>query len=88
MARRDRPADDRGALRRYLLEDAVAFRDRCGRFSEEFYAELSKPVDLLIGGEPYRLYAWELPSGHPAFREHGVNAMCVLIEDDRLVPEG
>ncbi|BBZ17086.1 hypothetical protein [Mycolicibacterium gadium] len=71
-------------LREYLLERAVAFRDRCGRLSDEAYAELSKPIDQLVGCEPYRLHGWELPEGHPALADYGLGADLLLGSDDQL----
>ncbi|WP_333894506.1 hypothetical protein [Mycolicibacterium gadium] len=72
-------------LREFLLERAVAFRDKCGRLSDEAYAELSKPVDQLVGNEPFRLYGWMLPPDHPALADYGINADLMLAADDRLV---
>jgi hypothetical protein len=85
MARLRQRAAEAG-LREYLLEDALAFRDRCGRLSDEAYAEFSKPVDQLVGGEDYRLHGWMLPSDHPAIADYGPIADLLLTADDELRP--
>lgn len=83
MARLRHRAAEAG-LREYLLEQAVRLRDRCGRLSDEVYAELSKPVDALVGGEPFRLHGWELPPDHPALADYGRDADLLLTGDDKL----
>ncbi|OBB44944.1 hypothetical protein [Mycobacterium sp. 852002-51961_SCH5331710] len=88
MARRDRPADDGGALRRYLLSEAERFREVYGRMDPEFWDELSKSVDQLAAGEPFRLHGWMLPPDHPALADYGLNADLVLTEDDKLARHG
>ena len=84
MARRDGPADDGAALREYLLEQAVEFREMYGQTSE-MWTELSKPVDQLVGGEAFRLCGFQLPDRHPALAECGPNAYLILTADDRLL---
>jgi hypothetical protein len=85
MARLKHRAAEAG-LREFLLEQAVYLRDTYGPKMPEAWDVFSRAVDALLGGEAIRLYAWELPEGHPAFKERGVNAMFILTEDDELVP--
>lgn len=57
----------------------------CG-IDPQFWDELSKPVDQLAAGEPYRLRGWMLPPGHPALFDFGLNVDLLLTADDELLP--
>lgn len=83
MARLKSRAAEAG-LREYLLEGAVSFREVYGRLDPAFWAELSKPVDQLVGGESYGFARCELPDGHPVRREGGLCDFLVLTEADEL----
>ena len=85
-------ADTEADLRAWLLADRVAFRKQmCTTlceypdWSSAAWSELSKSVDALASGEPYRLHGWELPTGHWAL-VHGLNADGELGTDDVLRP--
>jgi hypothetical protein len=80
-------------LRQYLLKEAKGFRRQmCSTLAEnpvwssQAWEQLSRSVDALAGGEPYRLHGWELPDDHPARLIYGVNADLVLTADDELIP--
>lgn len=73
-------------LREVLLEDALSLRDRYGVYDPDFWAELSKPVNQLIGGEAYQLRRYELPVDHPERRVGQPSDVLVLTEDNRLMP--
>jgi hypothetical protein len=49
------------------------------------HPELSKSVDQLVGGEPYRLHRWKLPDDHPRAAGRRPNDLLTLTEDDELV---
>lgn len=68
-----------------MLFQAAEFRDLYGMAIQGAWEELTKPVDQLAGGEPYRLHGFDLPEDHPALAEYGPNADLVLTADDRLV---
>ena len=91
MARRDGPVDDGGALRRYLLGEAVNFRRRLvdicladPAMAESAWQENSKPVDVLVGGEAYTLQRSDLPADHPARAQGRPGDLLVLGADDKL----
>ena len=80
------------ALRRYLLDDRVAFRHRMvstlagdPAWSSQTWEQLSHSVDALASGGEYRCHGWELRDDHPA-RVLGVNTDFVLGADDVLRP--
>jgi hypothetical protein len=83
VPRRVRPVAEVG-LRDYLAFEAVQFRESCG-LTPTMFAELSKPLDQLLGGEAYRFYRWELPDDHPDLTAGGINDLLVLTEDDKLL---
>ncbi len=82
VRRKPRPVIE-GELRAYLLAEAVAFRDQYGGISPECWAELSKPIERLAGGEVYQLHRYELPADHPE-RNTGWPADDLTLADDRL----
>ena len=84
MARPKQRGDEVG-LREYLLEEAVYFRNTCGR-TPVLWDALTPSVDALVGGEAYSFYRWELPDDHPARRDGDLNDRLVLTEDDVLMP--
>lgn len=57
------------------------------RIDPESWPELSKPVDQLAAGEPFRLHGWQLPEHpeHPGRKVFGLNADLLLTGDDELV---
>ena len=71
-------------LREYLLEAAVEFRAMYGHYGPEYWAVLSRPVDQLLAGEPYRLHRFELPDDHPERRVGWPSDSLVLTEHDEL----
>jgi|KBSMisStaDraftv2_1062788.scaffolds.fasta_scaffold1542409_2 hypothetical protein len=78
------------ALRRYLLDDRVAFRHRMvstladdPAWSSQTWEQLSHSVDALASGGEYRCHGWELRDDHPA-RVLGVNTDLVLGADNVL----
>lgn len=91
MAQRSGAADAEPELRAWLLADAVEFRrsmvaillDPDHDWAEDAWAELSKPVDQLANGRPYRFHGWELPDEHPMARAY-VKVDLVLDEHDVL----
>jgi hypothetical protein len=64
MARRVPRAAPAGELRAHLLAERIQFRVDYG-LEPILWKELSKAVDALAGGQPYRLHRWELPDDHP-----------------------
>lgn len=100
MARRDRPPNDGGELRKYLRAEAksvLAFFlghdwPLGGHSSyEPTPAEiaawpLGAPVRDLAGGEAYRLHRRDLPDWHPARYSGDLGDALVLGADDVLRP--
>ena len=78
-------------LRAYLLAEAVEFRrnhveillDPEHDWAQYAWRELSKPVDQLASGRPYRFHGYQLPDEHP-MRSAYLNAELILGPDDVL----
>jgi hypothetical protein len=71
-------------LRAWLLKESKGFRrEMCltlaedPAWSSQAWQQLSRSVDALAAGKPYRLRGWELPDDHPA-RVLGANVDFVL----------
>lgn len=72
-------------LRELLLEQAIDFREMYGVLDRGYWAELSKPVDQLVGGDAFVFYRYMLPGDHPARVGGGITDLLVLTEDDSLI---
>jgi hypothetical protein len=75
-------------LREVLLEDALSLRDRYGVYDPGYWAELSKPVDLLLSGESFSFRRYMLPDDHPARTAGGISDVLTLTVEDTLKVNG
>ncbi|WP_067566400.1 hypothetical protein [Nocardia acidivorans] len=75
-------------IRRHLLEESTALRDRYGWLDPAAFAELSKPVDQLSAGAAWSLRRYELPDDHPARTAGAAGDLLTLDESDVLYLHG